>query len=200
MILPPPSLKQLDTYGGVIHIGTFSKTLFPEGLRTGWVQPPRRSSTAWPRKNNMSICIATICPTSILHSCLEEDTLAPHLVKVRREYKKRRKMSWRRPSDIAAPPWILTLPKADCIFGDARNPAISPTELLRAVRRRLNLVPGDAFYAHGAASHEIRLCFATHDEDRLSEGIRRLGRALAATGAAASTSFRRPPAAGRPII
>lgn len=34
---PPPSLKQLDSFGGVIQLGTFSKNLFP-GLRTGWVQ------------------------------------------------------------------------------------------------------------------------------------------------------------------
>ena len=80
------------------------------------------------------------------------------------------------------------------------NPAISPTELLRqAATLGISFVPGDAFYAHGAASHEIRLCFATHDEERLNEGIRRLGRALAATGATAATSVS-PPAAGRPII
>ena len=57
--------------------------------------------------------------------------------------------------------------------------AISPTELLRrAAPLGISFVPGDAFYAHGSVSHEIRLCYATHDEDRLSEGIRRLAKAL----------------------
>ncbi|HWR28595.1 MAG TPA: PLP-dependent aminotransferase family protein, partial [Negativicutes bacterium] len=78
------------------------------------------------------------------------------------------------------------------------GPSVSPSELLRrSAALGISFVPGDAFYAHGLASHEIRLCFATHDEERLTEGIRRLGRALSAVSATASTAAE---SAGRPII
>lgn len=34
--LPPPSLKALDSCGGVVYLGTFSKVLTP-GLRVGYI-------------------------------------------------------------------------------------------------------------------------------------------------------------------
>ena len=74
---------------------------------------------------------------------------------------------------------------------------ISPSELLRrAAAEGVSFVPGDAFYSHGTESHEIRLCYATHVEERLTEGIRRLGRILAETAEIPALTT----TAGRPII
>ena len=196
---PPPSLKQLDTYGGVIHIGTFSKTLFP-GLRTGWVHAAAPVINRLAQEKQYVDLHSHNLAQLILHTCLEEDALTPHLAKVRREYKKRRNAMAAAIRKYCSPTMDFDLAEGGLYLWGRLTPAILPTELLRqAATLGISFVPGDAFYAHGAVSHEIRLCFATHDEERLSEGIRRLGRALAATGAAAATSVS-PAAAGRPII
>lgn len=42
---PLLALKALDSYGGVIYLGTFSKILFP-GLRTGYLAGPPGKRTA----------------------------------------------------------------------------------------------------------------------------------------------------------
>jgi len=77
--------------------------------------------------------------------------------------------------------------------------SVSPAELLRrSASLGISFAPGNAFYAQGGlSSHEIRLCFATHDEERLTEGIRRLDRALSSVSVPLTLPV---PTAGRPII
>lgn len=43
----------------------------------------------------------------------------------------------------------------------------------------VTFVPGEAFYLNQPDSPYIRLCFVTHDEDRLTEGVRWLAKVLA---------------------
>jgi DNA-binding transcriptional MocR family regulator len=194
---PPPSLKQLDPYGGVIHLGTFSKVLF-SGLRTGWVHaaPPVINRLAQEKQyvdlhsNNLA--------QVMLNTYLEADMLPSHLTLVRREYKKRRNAM-----AAALRKYCGSMLEFDLVAGGLylwgrMGPSVSPSELLRrAAALGISFVPGDAFFAQGQPSHEIRLCFATHDEERLTEGIRRLGRALTTVSSALPLPAE---AAGRPII
>ncbi len=194
---PPPSLKQLDTYGGVIRLGTFSKILFP-GLRTGWVHaaPPVINRLAQ-EKQFVDLHSHNLAQM-MLNIFLEEDMLPNHLVCVRREYKKRRNAMANAIRKYCAPLMDFDLAEGGLYLWGRMGPAISPAELLRrSATLGISFVPGDAFYAHGQSSHEIRLCFATHDEERLTEGIRRLGRALSAVSAASPALAE---TAGRPII
>ncbi len=194
---PPPSLKQLDTYGGVIHLGTFSKVLFP-GLRTGWVhaEPPVINRLAQEKQyidlhsNNMA--------QILLNTCLEEDIFPSHLMHVRREYKKRRNAMAAALRKYCGSLLDFDLAEGGLYLWGRMSATVSPAELLRrSAALGISFVPGDAFYSHGIASHEIRLCFATHDEERLTEGIRRLGRALSSVSSIATPMVE---TAGRPII
>ena len=194
---PPPSLKQLDPYGGVIHLGTFSKILF-SGLRTGWVHaaPPVINRLAQEKQyvdlhsNNLA--------QMMLNTFLEEDMLPSHLALVRREYKKRRNAMATALRKYCSPMMEFDLTAGGLYLWGRMGPSVSPAELLRrSAALGISFVPGDAFYAQGQSSHEIRLCFATHDEDRLTEGIRRLGRALSSVSEAVLPP---PVTAGRPII
>lgn len=193
---PPPALKALDSYGGVIYLGTFSKILIP-GLRIGWVNaaPPVINRLAQ-EKQYIDLHSSNLSQ-KIIQRCLEEDYLPGHLKTIRQEYKKRR--------DAMA--GALRRYCSGCLdFGLSNGgfylwcrvaPPTSPAELLhRAATAGVSFVPGEAFYPYGVESREIRLCFATHGEDRISEGIRLLGRIFASGSANAQI----PPATGRPII
>lgn len=194
---PPPSLKQMDNYGGVIQLGTFSKILFP-GLRTGWVHaaPPVINRLAQ-EKQFVDLHSHNLAQM-IIHAALEENSLPLHLALVKREYKKRRNAMAAAIKKHCGPAMRFDLPEGGLYIWGRLPTTVSPTELLRrAAPLGISFVPGDAFYAHGSVSHEIRLCFATHDEDHLSEGIRRLAKAL--NSVSAETTI--PAAsAGRPII
>ena len=57
-------------------------------------------------------------------------------------------------------------------------------ELLeRALEERVAFVPGECFYPNGGHENTFRLNFSAMPEERISEGIRRLGRVLAAVTA-----------------
>ena len=134
----------------------------------------------------------------ILNLCLEEDALSLHLSQVRREYKNRRNAMAAAIRKYCGASLEFDLAEGGLYLWGRMSPRISPTELLRhAAALGISFVPGDAFYAHGTPSHEIRLCFATHDEEQLTEGIRRLSRALSAVS---STAAPLAVTAGRPII
>ena len=194
---PPPSLKQLDTYGGVIHLGTFSKTLFP-GLRTGWVHAAPQVINRLAQEKQYVDLHSHNLAQMILNLCLEEDALSLHLSQVRREYKNRRNAMAAAIRKYCGASLEFDLADGGLYLWGRMSPRISPTELLRhAAALGISFVPGDAFYAHGTPSHEIRLCFATHDEEQLTEGIRRLSRALSAVS---STAAPLAVTAGRPII
>ena len=193
---PPPSLKQLDTYGGVIHLGTFSKIVFP-GLRTGWVHAAPQVINRLAQEKQYVDLHSHNLAQMILHVSLEEDTLSPHLAKVRREYKKRRDAMAAAIRKYCSTSINFTPVTGGLYLWGKMSPSVSPSELLRrAAADGVSFVPGDAFYTHGTESHEIRLCYATHAEDRLTEGIRRLGRILAETSGAPALSA----TTGRPII
>ena len=193
---PPPSLKQLDTYGGVLHLGTFSKIVFP-GLRTGWVQAAPQVINRLAHEKQYVDLHSHNLAQMILHVCLEEDALTPHLAKVRREYRKRRDAMAAAIRKYCSQTMTFTPVTGGLYLWGKLGTEISPSELLRrAAAEGVSFVPGDAFYSHGTESHEIRLCYATHAEERLTEGIRRLGRILAETAEIPALTA----TAGRPII
>lgn len=200
---PPPSLKQLDTYGGVIHIGTFSKTLFP-GLRTGWVHAAQTVINRLAQEKQYVDLHTNNLAQMALHNYLEEGLMPFHLAHVRTEYKKRRNAMAAAIRKYCGPLLDFELPEGGLYIWGRIGPMIPPTELLRsAAALGISFVPGEAFFSHGTPSREVRLCFATHDEERLTEGIRRLSRTLSE----AATSFgiagrgtATVAAAGRPII
>jgi len=51
--------------------------------------------------------------------------------------------------------------------------------LAAAVEHRVAYVPGTAFYPDGRGRRQMRLSFCYPTEDRITEGIRRLGELLA---------------------
>lgn len=193
---PPASLKQLDTYGGVIQLGTFSKILLP-GLRTGWVQAaPQVIHRLAQEKQYVDLHTNNLAQIVANH-ILTENFLPLHLAMTRREYKKRRNAMVAALRKYCNPQIDFDVPEGGFyIWGKMRK--ISPGELLRrSAPLGISFVPGDAFFTQGAVSHEIRLCFATHDENRLQEGIRRLGKAISSFGSGGEPILH---STGRPII
>ena len=48
----------------------------------------------------------------------------------------------------------------------------------RAIKEKVAFVPGQAFYADGGGSNTMRLNFSNSDNERILEGITRLGKVI----------------------
>ena len=178
----PPALRALD--GNVVYTGTFSKKLIP-ALRIGFVLCP---TALRPRllalKHTLDLGTSALAQL-VLAEFLDRGYLRAHLARTLPEYRRRRDalevalgrhlprdVRWRRP-ETGMVLWLPLPPRfaPEVVFEEALRAGVlvSPGSL--------NTVAGDG--ARNAPSG-VRLCFASEPAERLAEGARRLGRALAA--------------------
>ncbi len=173
-----PSLKVLDTHQQVIHIGTFSKGLFP-GLRLGWVVAPREVVETIGRAKMFSdYHTSLLLQAAVLSFCLQGH-YDEHLKRLVRIYRRKSKtlrealdahlsdeVSWTEPQGGFAH-WL-------------RLPATLDAEALLAEATDDGVVftPGNHFFARRAGSRFLRLSISRVPLGRIEEGVERLGRAI----------------------
>lgn len=190
---PPPPLKALDPYGGVIYLRTVSKTIFP-GLRVGWVVAPEPVIDRLAMEKQYDDLHSANLSQWLLTQFLAEGHLSSHVEMLRAEYKKRRDSAAaalkRYCGDLS-----FTLPAGGFYFWCKLPPSSAGSRLLlhEAARQGVTFVPGEACYPDSGGDREFRLCFTTNPEPVLQEGIKRLGRAL-------SLLDKNLPSGGRPLI
>ncbi|MGI5126593.1 PLP-dependent aminotransferase family protein [Pseudonocardia sp. CA-107938] len=173
-----PALRSMDR--DVVYLGSFSKT-FASGLRVGWalVPPAVRDRLVLAAES------ATLCPPSF-NQMLVSRYLGGHdwrsQVKTFTEaYRERRDAmlaaletylpdgcTWNVP-DGGFYVW-LTVPEG------VDTKAMLP----RAVTARVAYASGTGFYADGFGSRQLRLSYCYPTPERITEGVRRLGRVLEA--------------------
>jgi DNA-binding transcriptional MocR family regulator len=176
---PPDSLKAMDVYGGVVYLSTFSKVLFP-GLRTGYVAAhPALLNRMALEKQFIDLHTNNLAQW-LLCRLLENGFLQSHLALVRGEYKKRRDVLAKALRRHCGDALSFEMPQGGFYLWCRLNRPVSANRLLhQATGEGLSFVPGEAFYAYPPEGEkELRLCFATHTEDRMQEAAHRLARAL----------------------
>lgn len=171
---PIPSLRSLDPHN-VLYLGTVSKVFSP-GVRVGWAL----AEQSVVQRLVLAKEAADLCGSSFnmlvteryFHGSGWRDNLAK-LVDI---YRSRRdamlesldehfpaEATWTRPAGgffvwVTLPPWM-----------DTRS------LLAAAVERRVAYVPGTAFFPDGRGANHMRLAFCHPSEDRIRDGVARLG-------------------------
>jgi 2-aminoadipate transaminase len=172
-----PTLRSLDP-SNVIYLGTVSKVFSP-GVRVGWaVAEPGVLQRLILAKEAADLCGSNFTML-VTERYLTGDTWRTNLTRLVETYRSRRDAMltallehfpadarWTRPAG-GFYVWV-TLPS----YFDTRS------MLAAAVERRVAYVPGTAFYADGSGKERMRLAFCYPPEERIEEGVRRLGELL----------------------
>ena len=174
---PLPTLRSLDPQN-VIYLGTVSKVFSP-GVRVGWaVAEPGVLQRLMLAKEAADLCGSNFTML-MTERYLSGDAWRRNLGRLVDTYRSRRDamleaLSDHFPGDAR---WThpaggfyvwVTLPE----FVDTR------AMLAAAVERRVAYVPGTGFYADGRGARQMRLAFCYPTEERIREGVRRLGELL----------------------
>jgi 2-aminoadipate transaminase len=175
---PIPSLQSLDTEGRVVHLGTFSKTFCP-GLRIGWTAA---DSAIIPKlvllKQGADLQASTISQRQI-NAYLETYDLDEQISRIIEVYRKRRDTmieALRRemPDDVT-----FNIPSGGLFTWLELPPHLNARDVLvRCLEQNVAFVPGGSFYPNGGHENTLRLNYSNMNEERIIEGIHRLGKVL----------------------
>jgi 2-aminoadipate transaminase len=177
-----PSLKALDEQGSVLHIGTFSKGLFP-GLRLGFVvASPQVVATLGRSKLIADYHTSLLLQAAVLEFC-REGHYDRHLKRLASIYRDKSRTLIRAlerffPGNVAC-----TRPEGGCAFWVTLPEELSADELLEeSARAGVLFTPGSNFFARGEGDRYLRLSISRVPSERIAEGIERLGAILTRHG------------------
>ncbi|MFZ5642033.1 MAG: PLP-dependent aminotransferase family protein [Bacillota bacterium] len=173
------SLKALDTRGQVIFLGTFSKTFCP-GYRIGWVAADEKILEKYVLiKQSADLQSSTISQREVA-KYMEMFELDSHVEEIKKVYKKRRDvvisaMEKEFPANLK-----FTRPEGGLFTWVELPPDVNARDVLaKSLEKNVAFVPGGPFYPNGGHENTFRLNYSNMPEDKLVEGIRRLGGILA---------------------
>ncbi|HYJ61386.1 MAG TPA: PLP-dependent aminotransferase family protein [Actinomycetota bacterium] len=175
---PLPTLRSLDP-DNVIYLGTVSKTFSP-GVRVGWALAEQsvvqRLVLA---KEAADLCGSNLNMLVTDRWFADEDRWRGALAGLVGTYRRRRDAMLEAIKEHLPDGAMWTVPQGG-FYVWVTLPAWIDTKALlaKAVERRVAYVPGTAFYPDGRGRDQLRLAFCYPTEERIREGIARLGALL----------------------
>ncbi|MDP9369418.1 MAG: PLP-dependent aminotransferase family protein [Chloroflexota bacterium] len=170
-----PALRALDP--DVVYLGTFSKTIAP-GLRVGWLAaPPDLVTPLLTAREAGDIHNERMTARIVYHAA--SDFLDDHLVGARAVYRRRRDALLAGLADHLPPGARWTEPRGGFFVWIELPEGLSADGLLpHAAGHGVVYLPGSWFYPDSRERDSLRLSFSTLSEATITEGTRRLGRAV----------------------
>ncbi len=175
---PLPTLKSLDTEGCVVFLGTFSKIFCP-GFRVGWLSAtPSLMEKYVLAKQGADLHTSTLAQMEIA-TYLSMFDLDANLRRIREVYRARRDAMVRALERELPAGARFTRPQGGLFLWVELPPSVNARELLeRCLAQGVAFVPGGSFFPNGGHENTLRLNYSNMPEDRIAEGVRRLGAAL----------------------
>lgn len=173
-----PTIKSFDQEGYVIYLGTFSKTFCP-GFRIGWIVADEKLIEKYTiLKQGVDLQTSTI-DQMIVARYMKDHDLEEHIIKIKSLYKKRRQCMLEAIEKYFPKEIIYTKPRGGLFLWVILPKGCDSKEILeQALEQKVAFVPGQPFYAHGDVTNTFRLNYSNMPEDKIEEGIRRLGEIL----------------------
>jgi len=172
---PLPTLRSLDGGEFVLYAGTFSKILSP-GVRLGWAAAPGPVL----EKMNIGKQSSDLCSSSIsqyfVSAYFDSGPWEDYVRSLTEIYRRRRDVMLDALAEQFPREAEWTHPEGGLFIWATLPDYIDTTDLLaRALDEHVAFVPGRAAFLDGRGGSSMRLNFSGVDEDRIREGIQRLG-------------------------
>ncbi|MBQ8907199.1 MAG: PLP-dependent aminotransferase family protein [Clostridia bacterium] len=176
-----PTIKSMDTEGLVIYSGSFSKVLAP-GIRVGFLTGDAALIQKIVVAKQISDVHTPMLTQLLCHAYLTENDLEADIVKTRANYAHKSKtmmdaMEAYFPKDVQ-----YIRPLGGLFIWCDLGHGIDTLALSKAaIAEKVVYVPGNTFMVDmDAPTSTLRLNYSTSSDERIEEGIRRLGRVFAA--------------------
>ena len=169
-----PPIKAFDTYGRVIYLGSFSKTLCP-GVRIGWACADYEILDRFRILKEASDFQASTVTQYQVATYLRDNDLDAHMEIICKVYKGRRDAALSAIQEFFPASVKYTRPDGG-FFIWLTVPGLNATTMLPRAMNEIGVayVPGESFFAGAEHSCNIRLSYSQMSEANIREGISRL--------------------------
>lgn len=173
-----PALKSFDIKGLVIYLGTFSKIFCP-GYRLGWTCASKEILKKFITcKENSDLQTSTISQRE-LSKYMDDYDLDEHVEKIKSTYKKRRDLMLSCMKEEFPDEVSFTHPNGGLFTWVKLPEKLNAQELMeKCVENNVAYVPGGFFFPSGNKENYFRLNYSSCKEEKIVEGIKRLGKVL----------------------
>ena len=185
---PPPSLLALSdqvpgSRDSLAHCGSLSKVLAP-GLRIGWLVAPAELLAKAVMCKQFSDAHTSTFAQATAAQYLAAGKMPAALAKVRQVYAQRAQVMMQALRQELGDAVEFTAPQGGLFLwlrltGKGGKLTDANELAKRAIDQGVAFVPGAPFFSQNPDMASLRLSFATADEEKIREGVRRLAKALA---------------------
>jgi len=175
----PQPLKAFDTHSQVIYLSTFSKILAP-GLRVAWLAAPEpmieRLSL---HKQIFDLNTNALGQWAVSEILQRDELMDKHLMLLRQHYQHKRDVMLQAIRAHLRDSVRVNIPGGGFHLWCRLQGDIRARSLLReATRELVAFVIGEPFHVDGGGHQQFRLSYAYPEEEKIEEGVRRIGNAL----------------------
>lgn len=173
-----PSLKSMDTKGNIIFLGSFSKIFMP-GLRVAWmVADPVIIDKVVKLKQAVDLQSSSFAQRQASYF-IDMFDLDAHVEKIKALYGKRRTLMYDSMKEYFPEGVTFTYPEGGLFTWVTLPENMDAKEIMpKVLEQNVAYVPGGPFYPNGGNANHFRLNYSNMPEDRIVEGIKRLGAVL----------------------
>ena len=186
----PPTIKSLDTEGRVIYLGSFSKILAP-GLRLGWAVA---SEDIIERLGLLKLAADTQCSTlnmAAVSLYLDSYDIESHIREIREVYRHKKNVMLDTIRTQFPEEVVFTDPQGGLFTWLTFHQGFDTEDFMRdhaVPDAQVAYVPGATFFPLRGEVNHARLSYSTQPDERIVEGITKLGAALKAAMVATSVA------------
>lgn len=173
-----PPVKHFDTEGRVIYLSTFSK-IFAPGLRLGWICADKEIIEKYVPFKQSADLHTDIFSQMITSKYMEMYDIEEHIEKIREVYKHRRELMVQCIEKYFPENIKHTLPDGGLFIWIQLPTNIDASDVFtKALENNVAFVAGEPFFPNSNFKNSFRLNYSNMPDDRIVEGIKRLGEVL----------------------
>jgi 2-aminoadipate transaminase len=171
----PPVKSYLEE--GIL-LGSFSKIVSP-GMRLGWIVAPEDVMEKLVIAKQASDLHSNYFTQRVIYQYLTDNDVDKHIEKIREMYRNQRNLMVEMIAEHFPDGVDYTKPEGGMFLWITLPEGLSSLELFDlAIRENVAFVPGKAFFCEGDGDNTLRLNFSNSSEEKIEEGMGRLGVAI----------------------
>jgi len=174
----PPALLALAGTGTVVYLSTFSKIFCP-GMRIGWLAAPPAIYEKYVLAKQGADLQTSTFSQALLYAYLTRYDIDAGIRRIRDLYGRRRDVMLRAIEREFPPGVRWTRPRGGLFLWVTLPAHVGARDVLaRCLERDVAFVPGGSSFPNGGHENTMRLNFSNMPEERIVEGIARMGAVL----------------------